>query len=276
MRKRKIAAGIALAVVVLFALLSIPAPDPVIAQGAADQPFLWKQDETWNALETSFREARSVGCNGLKAPIDEDFRKGRQTLASLAAAPFGPNAPVFTELESNLFSLGHHGGRLPGEAAGLHRPGDKNEKPSQAAVGKLGHERPCRPGPSVPFDLRRADRPGGGHAPGACRFLPGPDQGRQRDVGDPLLCIAERNPPQRRHPRIARRCPHVGTDRPRQRLPGEFFPRGPFPCGRQDRRTGHRSKHTSRWGSWSLRSKPISRTRSSGSWCFASGRICRR
>ena len=106
MRKRKIAAGIVLAVFVLFALLSIPAADPVIAQSAAGQPFTWKQDTTWNALETAFRQARSVGCDGLKAPIDGDFRKGRQTLASIAAATFGPNAPVFSELENNLFSLG--------------------------------------------------------------------------------------------------------------------------------------------------------------------------
>ena len=106
MRKRKIAAGIVLAVVVLFALLSIPAPDPVIAQGAVGQPFTWKQDAKWNALETSFREARNVGCDGLKAPIDGDFRKGQRTLATLDATPFGPNAPVFTELENNIFSLG--------------------------------------------------------------------------------------------------------------------------------------------------------------------------
>jgi len=106
MRKRKIASGIVLAVVVIFTLLSIPAPDPVIAQGAVGQPFLWKQDETWNALEASFRQARSVGCDGLKAPIEGDFRKGRQTLTSLVAAPLGPNAPVFTELENNIFSLG--------------------------------------------------------------------------------------------------------------------------------------------------------------------------
>jgi len=106
MRKRKIVSGIVLAVVVIFTLLSIPAPDPVIAQGAVGQPFLWKQDETWNALEASFRQARSVGCDGLKAPIEGDFRKGRQTLTSLVAAPLGPNAPVFTELENNIFSLG--------------------------------------------------------------------------------------------------------------------------------------------------------------------------
>jgi hypothetical protein len=106
MRKRPVVAGIALAVVLLFALLSIPPPEPVIAQGAAGQPFTWKQDATWNALEASFRQARSVGCEGLKEPIDGGFSQGRRTLASLAAAPFGPNAPVFTELENNIFSLG--------------------------------------------------------------------------------------------------------------------------------------------------------------------------
>ena len=106
MRKRPVVAGIVLAVVVLFALLSIPPPDPGIAQGAVDQPFTWKQDAQWNALEASFRQARSVGCDGLKAPIDRGFSQGRRSLASLATEPFGPNAPVFTELENNIFSLG--------------------------------------------------------------------------------------------------------------------------------------------------------------------------
>ncbi|HSD94183.1 MAG TPA: hypothetical protein VLA94_02055, partial [Syntrophales bacterium] len=71
MRKRKITAGIVLAVVVLFALLSIPTPDPVIAQGAAGQPFMWKQDATWTALEKSFQEAREIGCRGLEPRINQ-------------------------------------------------------------------------------------------------------------------------------------------------------------------------------------------------------------
>jgi hypothetical protein len=106
MRKRPVVAGIVLTVVVLFALLSIPPHDPVIAQGAVGQPFTWKQDATWNAIETSFREARSVGCDGLKEPIDRGFAQGRRYLASLSASQFGPDAPVFMDLENNIFTLG--------------------------------------------------------------------------------------------------------------------------------------------------------------------------
>jgi hypothetical protein len=106
MRKRKIAAGILVAVVVLFALLSIPTPDPVIAQGAAGQPFLWKQDATWNALEASFQEAREIGCRGLQPGIVEGFRQGRQYLSTLAASPVKPDAPVLTRMETLTFGLG--------------------------------------------------------------------------------------------------------------------------------------------------------------------------
>jgi hypothetical protein len=106
MNRRKALLGIVLAVVFIFTVLSFPAPDPPLAAGADGKPFTWKQDEQWNALEASFRQARSVGCDGLKEPIDMGFIQGRRYLASLAAAPFDPNAPVFTELENNIFSLG--------------------------------------------------------------------------------------------------------------------------------------------------------------------------
>jgi len=106
MRKRKIAAGIVLAVAVLFALLSIPTPDPVIAQGAAGQPFLWKQDATWTALEKSFHEAREIGCRGLEPRINQGFRQGREYLSTLAASPVKPDAPVLTRMETLTFGLG--------------------------------------------------------------------------------------------------------------------------------------------------------------------------
>jgi hypothetical protein len=106
MRKRPVVAGIVLAVVVLFALLSIPPPDPGIAQGAVDQPFTWKQDAQWNALEAAFQQSRSTGCTGLKEPIDKGFRQGQRTLADLAKSQFGPDAAIFTDLEQNIFGLG--------------------------------------------------------------------------------------------------------------------------------------------------------------------------
>ena len=103
---KKIFFGIVLAAMLLFALLSIPASDPPLAKGVASKPFTWRQDLTWNALEASFRQARSLSCNGLKEPIDGDFRQGRRYLATLAALQFGPDAAIFTKLEKNIFSLG--------------------------------------------------------------------------------------------------------------------------------------------------------------------------
>lgn len=98
--------GIVLAAILLFVLLSIPASDPPVAKGVAGKPFTWKQDTTWNALEASFRQARSLGCDGLKELIDGGLRQGGRYLATLAASQFRPDATIFTELEKNIFSLG--------------------------------------------------------------------------------------------------------------------------------------------------------------------------
>ena len=106
MNRKKALIGIVLAAIALCALLSIPAPDPPLAEGVAGKPFTWKQDATWNALETSFRQARGIGCAGLKEPIDGGFRQDGQYLATLAGSRFAPDAPIFTELEKDIFSLG--------------------------------------------------------------------------------------------------------------------------------------------------------------------------
>jgi hypothetical protein len=106
--------GIFLAVIFLFAPLSIPAADPPVAAGDAGKPFAWKQDATWNALEASFRKARGISCDGLKEPIDEGFRQGDRCLTTLTAAQFGPDAAIFTELENNMFGLGTMVAACPG------------------------------------------------------------------------------------------------------------------------------------------------------------------
>ena len=64
--RKKIFAGFVLAAIFLFGLLSIPAPDPPVAEGVVGKTFTWKQDTTWKALEASFREARNIGGNGFK------------------------------------------------------------------------------------------------------------------------------------------------------------------------------------------------------------------
>ena len=103
--RKKIAIGIVLAAIFLFALLSIPVPDPRLPEGIAGKPFTWKQDETWNALEASFRQGRSIGCDGLKEPVDRGLSQGVRYLRALAALRFGPDAKIFAELGKTTFSL---------------------------------------------------------------------------------------------------------------------------------------------------------------------------
>lgn len=111
--RRRVFVGILLAVISLFALLSIPGHDPPIVERVSGKPFAWKQDAAWAALETSFQQARRIGCAGLGESIESGFRDGRQTLASLAASPFGPDAAIFSELENNIFSLATMVGACP-------------------------------------------------------------------------------------------------------------------------------------------------------------------
>jgi len=99
MNRRKVFFGIVLAAVLLFALLSIPAPEPPLAESVAGKSFTWKQDAQWNALEATFQQSRSIGCNGLKELIDKGFRQGQRTLAALTKSQFGPDAAIFTDLE---------------------------------------------------------------------------------------------------------------------------------------------------------------------------------
>ncbi len=104
--RKKIFAGFVLTATFLFGLLSIPAPDPPVTKWVAGKPFTWKQDTTWNALEASFREARSIGCDRLKERIEGGLRQGGRYLSTLATSQIGPGATIFTELEKNIFSLG--------------------------------------------------------------------------------------------------------------------------------------------------------------------------
>ena len=106
MRKGNIAKGILLAAVILFALLSYPAPDPPVPAGAAGKPFTWKQDEKWKAIESSFLEAREIGCKGMQSRTAQGFQQSRQYVTALSAAPVKADAVVLQRLETLTFGLG--------------------------------------------------------------------------------------------------------------------------------------------------------------------------
>ncbi len=105
MRRRRTWAVSAVAVIILV-VLSVPHPDRVPPQGVVGEPFTWKQDETWDALEASFRKAKGIGCEGLKVPMDKGLKAGNRALDLLSRSRCRPDDPVFSDLEMTLFGLG--------------------------------------------------------------------------------------------------------------------------------------------------------------------------
>jgi hypothetical protein len=99
---RPIASGLA---VMLFGLLTIPEPAPPPPPPSPERPFHWNQDEVWLALEQRFREARALGCPGLRAQIDSGLELGGQFLVHLAGRRVSPDAPILDSIEHNAFAL---------------------------------------------------------------------------------------------------------------------------------------------------------------------------
>jgi len=90
----------------LYALLLIPEPSPLPAQGAGKEAFVWNRDTFWSELEAQFVRARSGEAGTLTAPIDESLARISDQLDRLAAADFPAKAPVFETLEAEFFQLG--------------------------------------------------------------------------------------------------------------------------------------------------------------------------
>ena len=101
------------AVALLFALLSIPTPEPAPPKGASGRPFAWKLDERWKHQEALFSAARDAGCERLRDRIHKGFEQGRQVLDKVVREPLKPDDPAFGQLEMNLFDLGSMVGACP-------------------------------------------------------------------------------------------------------------------------------------------------------------------
>ena len=102
-----------MAVALLFALLSIPTPEPAPSKGASARPFAWKLDERWKHQETLFSAARDAGCERLRDRINRGFEQGRQILDKVTRDPLKPDDPAFGQLEMTLFDLGSMVGACP-------------------------------------------------------------------------------------------------------------------------------------------------------------------
>ena len=96
----------AIALVVIYLVLSIPISGTLDVRGAGKQSFAWNQDQVWNELENKFQRARSSGCPGVVPEIRQRLLEGNKQLAEMAGRQFGPTEPFFDEVEANLFQLG--------------------------------------------------------------------------------------------------------------------------------------------------------------------------
>ena len=102
-RRRRLAAGVGAAA--LLALLA-PWPEPRAPRPAEGTPFVWNQDERWQALEASFRRARTLGCTSLAAPIDAMLAAGRRQVGEMASRRLDLVDPLIDDVERMTFELG--------------------------------------------------------------------------------------------------------------------------------------------------------------------------
>lgn len=93
------------AVGLLYLLLLIPGPGPDVPSRGGMEPFAWKGDEFWSALETRFQDARRQGCDSVRAPLESELVAIRQLLAEIDAGTAGPHDQRWVTLETSLFRL---------------------------------------------------------------------------------------------------------------------------------------------------------------------------
>lgn len=83
-----------------------PWPEPAAPAGAGGRPFVWNQDQRWQALETAFRNAREAGCASARPRAEAMLGEGRRLVAGAAAGKVEPESAVLDEIERTTFELG--------------------------------------------------------------------------------------------------------------------------------------------------------------------------
>lgn len=104
-RRSRWGASIGAGTLALAAVLAIPDPNPELMPHPDRAPFVWGQDALFERLEREFDRARERGCEAETPRIDEGLEGLDAALARVDSAPHAPTAPVFVELEEELFAL---------------------------------------------------------------------------------------------------------------------------------------------------------------------------
>jgi hypothetical protein len=97
-------------IVVLYAVLLIPDPEPVVPpedlQGGTKKAFAWNQDAFWTKIENQFVEARAAGCVAMERRLDSLMDSGNSVLKRLQHNEVGFADPSVRQLENSLFMIG--------------------------------------------------------------------------------------------------------------------------------------------------------------------------
>jgi hypothetical protein len=92
-------------VAVVAALLRLPPSRLAPPQLSAGRPFVWGEDDLWQALERRFAAARASGCAARAPEIDAALGRGRALVGALAGHELPPEAAVYGEIEWATFDL---------------------------------------------------------------------------------------------------------------------------------------------------------------------------
>ncbi len=87
-------------------LMFVPWPEPAAPAGAGGRPFVWNQDQRWQALEAAFRDAREAGGASVSPRAEAMLAEGRRLVAGAAAGEVEPESAVLDEIERTTFELG--------------------------------------------------------------------------------------------------------------------------------------------------------------------------
>ena len=93
-----------------YLLLLIPDREPSLSSSDSvsqtKQPFVWNQDEYWQALEAKYRQIQQSGCTDIQNQIATELIKTAGLLLQISQKKLGPDAPEFADLERRMFEAG--------------------------------------------------------------------------------------------------------------------------------------------------------------------------
>jgi hypothetical protein len=90
---------------ILYLVLLVPESSTKIPAEKARKPFVWKQDQYWQALEQKYAEARNVGCSALDPRIDSTLTALAGKVDSLGTSQYGAGDSIYDRIERTMFEL---------------------------------------------------------------------------------------------------------------------------------------------------------------------------